>query len=323
MSLAYRCLLLLFLLPLVAPAQQRPAMYYRDTTRLGRPLAKDPVVVRFKNQYLLYYSIPETKTTGWGIGIAASQDLTHWQKIGELAPAAAYERKGLCAPGALVRGDSLHLFYQTYGNGPKDAICHAVSADGVHFRRDASNPIFHPTGAWTVGRAIDAEVVPFDNQYFLYFATRDPTYKVQMQGVATAPLGTDFGRAAWQQRGNGPVLRPTLPWEKDCVEGASCLKRGKYLYMFYAGAYNNEPQQIGVARSRNGLTWERLSDQPLLPNGAPGTWNSSESGHPAIFQDPVSGRTYLFYQGNDDHGQTWYLSKVELRWKHGRPYVVR
>ena len=315
-------ILLLFSLVYRSYAQQRPAMYFSDTTRLGRPVAKDPCVVRFKNQYLLYYSIPENKTTGWGIGVASSTDLVHWQKVGELTPAAAYEQKGLCAPGALVRGDTVHLFYQTYGNGPQDALCHAVSADGVHFRRDASNPIFHPTGTWTVGRAIDAEVIPFRGQYFLYFATRDPAYKVQMQGVATAPLNTNFGRAAWQQQGTGPVLAPTLPWEKDCVEGASCLKKGKYLYLFYAGAYNNEPQQIGVARSRDGLTWERLSDQPLLPNGPAGSWNSSESGHPAIFQDPVSGRTYLFYQGNNDQGRTWYLSKVEVKWKHNKPYLA-
>ncbi|MDF7813815.1 family 43 glycosylhydrolase [Hymenobacter sp. YC55] len=316
-------LVLLFLaLASAGHAQPRPAMYFSDSSRLGRPVAKNPCVVRFHNQYLLYYSIPENQTTGWGIGIAASTDLIHWQKVGELTPAASYEQKGLCAPGALVRGDTVHLFYQTYGNGPKDALCHAVSTDGVHFRRDASNPIFRPTGAWTVGRAIDAEVVAFKDQYWLYYATRDPSYKVQLQGAATAPLTTSFGQSAWQQQGQGPILVPSLPWEKNCVEGASCVRRGKYLYLFYAGAYNNEPQQIGVARSRDGLRWQRLATQPLLPNGPAGSWNSSESGHPAIFEDPVSGRTYLFYQGNNDQGRTWYLSRVEVQWKRGRPYLV-
>ncbi|WP_324677092.1 hypothetical protein [Hymenobacter sp. GOD-10R] len=217
--------LLLLSLAFTGHTQQRPSMYFSDTTRLGRPMAKDPCVVRFKNQYLLYYSIPENKTTGWGIGIASSTDLTHWQKVGELTPAAAYEQKGLCAPGALVRGDTVHLFYQTYGNGPQDALCHAVSADGVHFRRDASNPIFHPTGAWTVGRAIDAEVVPFRGQYFLYFATRDPAYKVQMQGVATAPLSTGFGRTAWQQQGTGPVLAPPYPGRRTAWKELRAYKK--------------------------------------------------------------------------------------------------
>ena len=317
---------LLLLLPAgLVVAQQRPAMYYSDTTRTGQPMAKDPYVLRFKGQYFMYYSIPPNAQFGWCIGIATSSDLTHWTRAGELTPAANanYEKKGLCAPGALVRGDTIHLFYQTYGNGPKDALCHAVSTDGLHFERDASNPIFHPTGAWTGGRAIDAEVVEFRKHYLLFFATRDPAFEVQMQGVAgTRGLPTNLGRAAWQQLADSSVLRPQLPWEKKCVEGASCLQRGKWLYMFYAGAYNNEPQQIGVARSRDGVRWQRLSNEPFLKNGPPGSWNASESGHPDIFRD-ADGRTYLFYQGNNDNGKTWFLSKVEVKWKRGKPYVVQ
>ncbi len=47
-------------------AQQLPAMYYIDSSRVGKPLAKDPKIVFFKNKYWMYYSIPETKTQGWG-----------------------------------------------------------------------------------------------------------------------------------------------------------------------------------------------------------------------------------------------------------------
>ena len=71
--------------------------------------------------------------------------------------------------------------------------------------------------------------------------------------------------------------------------------------------------------SRSRLAWP--ADEPFLRNGPPGSWNASESGHPGIFRDD-DGRTYLFYQGNNDHGRTWHLSKVEVRWKHDRPYVV-
>ena len=62
--------------------------------------------------------------------------------------------------------------------------------------------------------------------------------------------------------------------------------------MFYAGAYNNAPQQIGVAVSEDGLNWKRLSEEPFLRNGKPGEWNSSESGHPHLFTDLE--RTDLF-----------------------------
>lgn len=312
--------------PSVGVAGEKPEMFYGDTSRLGRPLAKDPSVVRFKGRYLMYHSIPpandDPKRSGWGVGIAESTDLTHWKRVRELLPEQECENKGLAAPEAIVLEGKVHLFYQTYGNGPRDAICHAMSEDGLHFKRDASNPIFHPHGDWTVGRAIDAEVFPHEDRLLLYFATRDPSMKVQMQGVAGAPLDSDYSRDTWTQLSDGPILKPELPWEKRCIEAATLCKRDGWLYMFYAGGYNNDPQQVGCAVSRDGVEWHRLSDKPLLPNGPPGSWNSSESGHPGVFIDR-DGSGYLFFQGNDDNGHTWHLSKMHLRFDGRLLYLVR
>ncbi|MEZ0538959.1 family 43 glycosylhydrolase [Fibrella arboris] len=315
---------------LIKPAQAqstKPTMMFGDTDHRPGGYAKDPHVVWFKNRYLLYYSVPVSKDSSgadrWGIGIAESRDLTTWQKIAEIAPAADYERKGLCAPGALVRDEKVHLFYQTYGNGRNDAICHAVSSDGVHFDRNPTNPIVKPAlSDWSCGRAIDAEVIQFRDRYFLYFATRDPAFKIQQLGVAVAPATTNFDRKDWTLLStDGPILKPELPWEGECIEGASVIQRGNELVMFYAGAYNNWPQQIGVARSNDGLHWERTQTEPFLHNGAPGSWNSSESGHPHIFTAPT-GKTYLFYQGNNDKGKTWFLSNREVKWKKSNPELI-
>jgi predicted GH43/DUF377 family glycosyl hydrolase len=178
-------------------ASLQKMMMYEDKTRQGVPFSKDPHVVKFENRYIMYYSVPPFADTtnpikGWNIGIAQSNDLIQWEKIGEITPEGEVESKGLCAPCALVIDGKIHLFYQTYGNGRNDAICHAISEDGVGFYRDPSNPVFKPKGDWNCGRAIDAEVVMFNGQYLLYFATRDPEYKIQMQGVAVANAETDL-----------------------------------------------------------------------------------------------------------------------------------
>jgi predicted GH43/DUF377 family glycosyl hydrolase len=322
--------LFLFMILVAAATGAEPAMKWGDSDRLGRPFAKDPSVIKFGGRYLMYYSTapydkklaPTNAPRGWAIGIAGSRDLVNWKKIAELLPEQECEKNGVCAPGARVLNDKVHLFYQTYGNGPKDAICHAVSGDGLHFQKDASNPVFRPTGAWNNGRAIDAEVVPFGDRLLLYFATRDPTSKIQQLGVAAADLKSDFGRAAWRQICDAPLLKPELPWETKCIEAPTVLRRGDTLYLFYAGGYNNDPQQIGCATSKDGVHFQRLFvEQPLLANGKPGEWNSSESGHPGIFEDE-DGQLYLFYQGNPDRGRTWFLSQIKLGWDGDKPCVM-
>ena len=294
-------------------------MMFSDTSR-GFTKAKDPAVVKFRENYFLYYTVKQNaEINGLRIGIATSDDLLVWKKRKELKPQFAYEQRGFGAPGAIVIKNKVHLFYQSSGNGRKDAICHAWSTDGFSFTRNTTNPIFRPKGDWTSGRAIDADVIEHNGNLMLYYATRDPEMITQMQGVASAPLDSEFQRDSWVQLNlNGPILKPELPWEKKCIEAAAlCKHRGK-LYMFYAGGYNNQPQQIGCAISSDGVNWRRLFDEPFIPNGKNGEWNSSESGHPYAFMDQ-DGMTHLFYQGNNDKGESYYLSKITIKWDNGIP----
>lgn len=305
----------------------------------GRPFSKDPSVVRFGDRYLMYVSLappsvserPEGRdepgfTGGWHIGVAESADLRDWQVVGRVVPdddAPPEEAQGMAAPGAVVIDGVVHLFYQSYGNGPRDAICHATSTDGVTFTRDPSNPVFRPMGSWSCGRAIDADAIVHGDRVLLAWATRDPEMTVQMVGVAEAPLGSPYGRDDWRDLSvDGPALPPELDWERECIEAPALVRRGETLVMFYAGGYNNEPQQIGWATSTDGVAWTRGSDQPFLANGAPGEWNSSESGHPGVLTDAgPDGSTYLFFQGNDTGGRTWSIAGVEVVWDGLTPSI--
>jgi len=303
------------------------SMMYGDISRRGTPFTKDPYVISFGGRYLMYYTIPPSKNktlVGYAIGIAESRDLVNWTRVGEILPEKeGIEKKGICAPGLLVRDGVVHMFYQTYGNFAKDAICHATSTDGINFKRNPTNPIFRPNGKWNNGRAIDAEVIKFKDKYFLYYATRDPKGEIQMQGVAVAPLNTDFSRKDWKHISTDfPILKPELSWEQKCIEAAACVVKNDKLYMFYAGAYNNKPQQIGIAVSDDGVNFKRVSNEPFLKNGSPTDWNSSESGHPHIFVSP-KGDTYLFYQGNNDKGKSYFISNLKINFKEGIWQIVK
>lgn len=300
-------------------------MKFTNNTR--RPaFAKDPAAVWFGGRYLLYHTTVGGVTgdpveTGTGIGIAESADLEQWRVIGNVPPTQPCERRGICAPGAVVLEGNVHLFYQTYGNGARDAICHAVSADGVHFTKDPTNPVYAPPATWCCGRAIDADVCVFGGRLLLYYATRDHEMRVQMVGGAAAALSSGFGRGSWQALSDGPLLKPELDWEQTCIEAPAALVEDGKVYLFYGGAYNCSPQQIGCAVSEDGVAFRRLGTRPFLPCGAPGTWNSSESGHPFAFRDR-DGRCYLFYQGSADGGRTWYLSQKELVFRGGMPQLT-
>lgn len=279
--------------------------------------AKDPAVVRFGGCGYLYYS-QRYKDGRFGIGIAVSEDLDHWTPAGEVEITQPCEQNGIAAPGAIVLDGKIHLFYQTYGNGKNDAICHAFSTDGIHFEKNPENPVFAPEASWCVGRAIDADVCVFHRRLHMYFATRDHDMRVQKLGGAWAELDSGFGRNAWHMLAQQSLLTPELQWEGECIEAPATLVHENQIYLFYGGSYNCTPQQIGCAVSRDGVFFERLSTQPFLPCGRPEAWNSSESGHPYVFQDE-DGSIHLFYQGSADMGETWYLSKTNLRFEHGVP----
>ena len=307
-------------------AADRPRMFYADPTGGD---TKDPSVVKFKGQYFLYYSISTGPNKPWLVGIATSANLLDWKHAVTMKPETPAEAKGFCAPGARVIDGRVHLFYQSYGGGKNDAILHAVSDDGLHFERDASSPVFHPAGDWTCGRAIDAEVYPVGDKLMMYYATRDPAYAIQLVGIASAPLNSKYSKADWTQitQNAAEAFRPTVPtatdaagldlaWEQKCIEAPTLLTHKGLHYLFYAGAYNNSPQQIGVAVSEDGIRFKRMNGgKPLLGPGPAGSWNAAESGHPGVFQDD-DGRDYLFYQGdNPPAGIKWHLSMVPIRWQ--------
>ncbi|MGI6242959.1 MAG: family 43 glycosylhydrolase [Prevotella sp.] len=304
-------------------AADKNIMMYGDSSRVGLPFAKDPCVISYHGNYFMYYSMPpanyKSGLRGWGIGIAQSSDLIHWKKVGELLPAVEYEANGICAPCVIERNDTMHIFYQVQTVTRTDAICHAYSVDGLHFIRDNSNPVFHPEpNQWTCGRAIDAEVFAYQDRYYMYFATRDPAFEHQLVGLAVTGKNSSFDRTSWTHLSTaGPVLAPTLPWETKCIEAPSAIVLDGKLYLFYAGGFNNDPQQIGIATGTDPLYMTRMSDTPFLKNGQPGEWNESESGHPDIFQDN-DGQLYLFFQGNKTKGRDWLLSCKKLSYKNGK-----
>ena len=331
-----RFLLFLAILTAIAPAcTKKPAklvfeplpMQYADSIRSAVPYSKDPTVIRLEDGYYMYYSIPaydpdrlpdtyDGPRDGWHSGIARSQDMIRWENLGEMDLRDTQGNRiwECVAPCVKIFDGQIHLFYQ---RRPKPdvlhGIWHAVSEDGIRFVNTCDEPVFTPHTDWSIPRAIDAEVYRLGEKMILIYATRDPQGEVQMLGMAEAPYGSDYGPDQWTLlTRDGALLQPEFEWEGHCIEAATVIKENGLWYMFYAGSYNHERQQIGVAWSRDGRFFKRLPPDGLVfPHGEEGSWNEWESGHPGVFRDR-DGQVYLFYQGKANLKGNYWLSVAKV-----------
>ncbi|MDR2815384.1 MAG: hypothetical protein LBB62_01600 [Proteiniphilum sp.] len=108
----------------------------------------------------------------------------------------------------------------------------------------------------------DPHVVYHGGRYLMYYSI--PPKKGDEKSGWNIGIVESRDLIDWKQPVDAPILFPQLPWEGECIEGASITIQNNKMYMFYAGAYNNWPQQVGVAVSDNGLTWKRVFDEPFL-----------------------------------------------------------
>jgi predicted GH43/DUF377 family glycosyl hydrolase len=75
------------------------------------------------------------------------------------------------------------------------------------------------------------------------------------------------------------------------------IRRGDYLYLFYLGQDRARRQTLGVARSRDGVEWEKSRANPLLELGAPGSFDENGLGEPAVWTS--GGFYWMLYTGRD------------------------
>jgi len=304
-------------------------MKYADSSRSKEyPIAKDPTVIRHGNEYLMYYSVmpfdpnPQKDSTppkfdDWHSGIARSTDLVNWTRVGDLDLRDTQGKKiyGAVAPCVRKLDGKIHIFYQMAWEGTDGIsnIWHATSEDGITFTNTCDRPIIVPETNWSIRRSIDAEVYRVGKKLILLFATRDTTATYQIMGMAEAPYGSDYGPDKWTLlTTDGPLMKPEYPWEMSCTEAPTVIKHKGIWYMFYAGAYNHEGQQIGLAISKDGYNYTRIAPDGLLfTHGEPGTWNAAESGHPGVFLDD-DGQAYLFFQGKATLTDNYYLSVCKV-----------
>ncbi len=90
---------------------------------------------------------------------------------------------------------------------------------------------------------------------------------------------------------------PRGSWDETAVGDPSVISCGDWFYMFYLGQNRHGRQRLGLARSRDGIHWQKEHRNPLLAGGSPGSFDERGVGEPAVFR--AGEKWYMLYVGRD------------------------
>ncbi len=96
-----------------------------------------------------------------------------------------------------------------------------------------------------------------------------------------------------------PVLQtgPYQSWDERGVADPYVIRIGGYFYMFYLGQDRARRQRLGVARSADGVRWDKVRANPILELGGAGAFDENGLGEPAVWD--YGGFYWMLYTGRD------------------------
>ncbi len=96
-----------------------------------------------------------------------------------------------------------------------------------------------------------------------------------------------------------PVLEPGpyASWDEEGVADPYAIRIGSYHYLYYLGQDRAHRQRLGVARSTDGLHWQKLRANPILELGGAGAFDENGLGEPAVWNS--HGFYWMLYTGRD------------------------
>jgi predicted GH43/DUF377 family glycosyl hydrolase len=195
-------------------------------------------------------------------------------------------------PVVLKQGGQYHMWYTGQAKG-KSAIGYATSSDGKTWTRPSDRPVLSPEQRWEKVAVMCPHVLydAGEQRYRMWYSGGEQ-YEPDAIGYATSKDGLD-----WVKCETNPVFRPDpgKAWEKDRVTACQVVKQGDRYVMFYIGFRDRDHAQIGLARSKDGITgWERHPANPILRLG-PGKWDADAVYKPYAVFDGT--RWLLWYNG--------------------------
>jgi predicted GH43/DUF377 family glycosyl hydrolase len=197
-------------------------------------------------------------------------------------------------PVVVKRSGSYHLWYTGQAGG-HSWIGYATSGDGKTWERTSKKPVLSADKPWERVAVMCPHVIWDEGKrFYRMWYSGGEQYEPDAIGYATSPDGLN-----WTKLATNPVFRadPSHPWEQHKVTACQVIRHGQWYCMFYVGFRDIDHAQIGLARSRDGISkWERLPANPIIRAGKEQTeWDFYACYKPSVIFDGK--RWLLWYNG--------------------------
>ena len=254
----------------------------------------DVCVLRERGKYRMWVSWRPRQS----VAITESADGIHW-KAPEVVlgprPETGWE-DDINRPIVVLRNGGYHMWYTGQAKG-RSAIGYATSADGVAWVRQSEKPVLVAEAPWE-GVAVMCPHVMWgaaDRLWKMWYSAGQQ-YEPNSIGYATSTDGLH-----WKKYGSNPVLTPDprYDWEKNRVAAAQIQLWNGWYYALYIGFRDIDHAQIGLARSKDGITgWVRHAGNPIV-RPTPGAWDADACYKPFAVYSNCGWK--LWYNGRHIH----------------------
>lgn len=228
------------------------------------------------------------------IALVESHDGVHWNEpLIVLGPNERTDWEAdINRPIVVKRSDGYHLWYTGQARGGS-WIGYATSADGRTWSRMSDQPVVSPEEPWEKVAVMCPHVIwDEEAKQFQMWYSGGEQYEPDAIGFATSQDGLH-----WAKRDDNPVFKSDLDseWEHYKVTACQVVRSGEWYLMFYVGFRDGDHGQIGLARSRDGISnWQRLPANPIIRPGE-NQWDEVACYKPFTILD--GDRWLLWYNG--------------------------
>jgi predicted GH43/DUF377 family glycosyl hydrolase len=265
----------------------------------------DACVLKEGKTYRMWFSWRPRKS----IALSESVDGVHWSAPEiVLGPNSKTDwEEDINRPGVVKRADGYHMWYTGQARG-RSWIGYATSKDGRAWNRESERPVLSADRAWEKAAVMCPDVMwePRKKVFRMWYSGGEQ-YEPDAIGYAESADGIH-----WTKNGD-PIFQadPSRPWEQHKVTACNVVANHGWHYLFYIGFRDVDHAQIGLARSRDGVSaWERFAGNPIV-RPTEGSWDSDACYKPTVVRD-------------GDHWLLWYngrkggVEQIGLAIHHGR-----